>query len=180
MLPQNQVVRRDALMFLSFDQEIVPEAVVSTILVSAQGKRIPIRLATSEEIAADSSIHHYAKQAQPNRWLVFRAVKADGDTKDALPGASPITVSVQKGTPSAEGPLTTDKTQSFQFTTYGPLKFVRAMCGWASNANCTPFDTWVVEFNNPIDASNFTKEMLRVEPDLGERKIYPIYLYRRV
>ena len=179
MLPQNQVVRRDALMFLSFDQGIVPEAVVSTILVSAQGKRIPIRLATSEEIAADSSIHHCAKQAQPNRWLVFRAVKADGDTKDALPGASPITVSVQKGTPSAEGPLTTDKTQSFQFTTYGPLKFVRAMCGWASNANCTPFDTWVVEFNNPIDASNFTKEMLRVEPDLGEQKIYPSgkYIY---
>ncbi|NJM53134.1 MAG: Ig-like domain-containing protein, partial [Blastocatellia bacterium] len=54
MIPQNQITRRDALMFISFDQEINPEAVIKTIKVTGGGKVLPIRLATQEEIDKDS------------------------------------------------------------------------------------------------------------------------------
>ncbi|MEP7213951.1 MAG: alpha-2-macroglobulin family protein [Acidobacteriota bacterium] len=173
MVPQNQVVRRDAIIFVSFDQEINPEAVVRTISVTGSGKRVPIRLATQAEIDADSSVTYYAKAAQAKRWLAFRAVNADGTSENALPGASPITVTINKGTPSAEGPLTTVKPQSFQFTTFGPMRFVRAMCGWAQNTECSPFETWMIEFNNPIEAAAFTSELVKVEPAVEGLKIYP-------
>lgn len=173
MIPQNQIVRRDALMFISFDQAINPEAVLKTITVIGQGKRIPIRLATQAEIDSDGSISYYSKQAQPGRWLAFRAVNSDGLTENALPPASPITVTVDKGTPSAEGPLTTVKAQAYSFQTYSPLSFSGGWCSYRDNRNCTPFDTWYLEFNNSIDSAKFAKEMIKIEPAIEGVKIYP-------
>jgi len=179
MIPQNQITRRDALMFISFDQEINAEAVLKTISVTGQGKKLPIRLATQAEIDGDGSISYYAKQAQPRRWIAFRAINSDGLTENALPAASSITVTVEKGTPSAEGPLTTTKAQGFSFQTYGPLKFNGGWCGWRENKNCSPFETWYMEFNNSIDASKFTKEMVKVEPAIEGLNVYPSgnYIY---
>ncbi len=173
MIPQNQITRRNALMFISFDQEINPEAVLGSITVTGQGRKLPIRLATQAEIDGDGSISYYSKQAQPKRWLAFRAVNSDGLMENALPPASEISVTVEKGTPSAEGPLTTLKPQSFSFQTYGPLKFSGGYCGWRGNANCSPFEAWYLEFNNAIDAAKFTKEMIKVEPAVEGLTIYP-------
>ena len=71
MIPQNQVTRRNALMFISFDQEINPEAVIKTIAVFGGGKSIPIRLATQEEIDGDGSISYYAKVSSRIGGLLF-------------------------------------------------------------------------------------------------------------
>ncbi|MEP6946865.1 MAG: MG2 domain-containing protein, partial [Acidobacteriota bacterium] len=173
MMPQNQIVKRDALMFVSFDQAINPEAVIKTTTVSGAGKRLPVRLATQEEINADASISYYAKQSQPGRWFAFRAINSDGLTENALPPATTISVSVEKGTPSAEGPLTTVKAQTFSFQTFSPLSFAGGWCSYRENKNCTPFDTWYMEFNNSIDASKFAKEMVKIEPAIEGVKIYP-------
>ena len=173
MLPQNQTVRRNALVFISFDQEINPEAVLRTTTVSAGGRKILTRLATQEEIDADSTISYYAKQAQPHRWMVLRAITANGGTDNALPGVSTITVAVEKGTPSAEGPLTTNAAQSFTFQTYGPMKFKGGYCGYQTNKNCSPFADWYLEFNNSIEASKFSKEMIKIEPAVEGLNIYP-------
>ncbi|MBA2737713.1 MAG: Ig-like domain-containing protein, partial [Pyrinomonadaceae bacterium] len=173
MIPQNQITRRDALMFVSFDQEINAEAVIKTISVTAQGKRLPIRPATQAEIETDSSVSYYAKTVQPKRWIAFRAINSDGLTENALPGASQITVTIEKGTTSAEGPLTTTQAQSFGFQTYSPLKFQKAICGWEGNPNCSPFEQWFLQFNNQIDTTNFTAEMVKIEPAVENLKIYP-------
>ncbi len=173
MWPNNQITRRDALMFVSFDQEINPDAVLKTIGVVAQGKTLPIRLATQTEIDADGTISYYSKQAQPRRWLAFRAVNSEGQSENALPAASGINVTVKVGTPSAEGPLATTKAQSFSFQTYSPFKFNRGYCGWENNKNCSPFESWYLQFNNSIDASKFSKEMVKVEPAVEGLNIYP-------
>ncbi|HUR99230.1 MAG TPA: MG2 domain-containing protein, partial [Pyrinomonadaceae bacterium] len=173
MIPNGLVMRRDALMFVSFDQAVSPEAVLKTITVTGSGKKIATRLATSEEIDQDSNISFHSKQAQPGRWLAFRAINADGSTVDALPPAASIKVSIDVGTASAEGPLRTSKAQTYSFTTYGPFRFARAYCGWAQNTNCTPFHDWYLEFNNPIDAQKFSKEMVTVEPAVPGLNIYP-------
>jgi len=141
-IPNRQTTGRDALMFISFDQEINAEAVLKTIKVSGGGKVLPIRLATQEEIEKDASVSYYAKQAQPKRWLAFRAVTNENLTENALPAASEITVTVEKGTPSAEGPLTTTQAQSFSFQTYGAMKFVKGYCEYESSKNCTTFSQW--------------------------------------
>ena len=173
MIPQNQVTRRDALMFISFDQEINPEAVLRTIKVSGGGKILPIRLATQAEVEADSSISYYAKQAQPKRWLAFRAVTNENLTENALPAATPINVTVEKGTPSAEGPLTTIKAQSFKFQTFGAMKYVKSYCEYENSKTCSPFSAWYMQFTNQIDTANFTKEMVKVEPAIEGLNVYP-------
>ena len=179
MIPANQITRRDALIFISFDQAINPNAVLETISVTGAGKKLPLRLATQDEIEKDASINYYVKQAQPNRWLVFRAVNSDGLTENALPADSNISVTVEKGTPSAEGPLTTTKAQSFSFNTYGVMKFVRGWCSYENNKKCSPFDLWYMQFTNPIDAATFAKEMVKVEPAIEGLNIYPSgnYIY---
>lgn len=186
MIPNGQTTRRDALMFISFDQEINPEAVLQKIKVSGGGKILPIRLATTEEIEKDSSISYYAKQAQPKRWLAFRAMAIvdltdtlGGKTENALPAASQITVTVEKGTPSAEGPLTTKVAQSYSFQTFGAMKYVKGYCEYESSKNCTPFSTWYMQFSNQIDTTNFAKEMVKVEPAIEGLNIYPsgTYIY---
>ncbi|HKP67730.1 MAG TPA: alpha-2-macroglobulin family protein [Pyrinomonadaceae bacterium] len=172
LFPQGQITRRDTLMFISFDQAINPEAVLRTISVTGGGRKITTRLATQGEIDS-STVSYAAKQAQPGRWLAFRAIGADGSTNNALPGDSAITVSVNAGTPSAEGPLRTEKSQSFTFNTYGPFKYTNAYCGWRENKNCTPLHDWYVEFNNQIDASKFTKELVKVTPPIEGMTVYP-------
>ncbi len=173
MIPNGGITKRDALMYLSFDQDVNPEVVLRTISVIAGGKKLPIRLATEAEINADSTINYTSKQAQPKRWLAFRALNSDGLTENALPAASTIQVTVEKGTASAEGPLTTTAAQSFAFQTYTALKFNGGWCGWRENKNCTPFTNWALEFNNSLDASKFTKEMIKVEPAVEGLQIYP-------
>ena len=116
MIPSGgQTTRRDAMMFVAFDQAIDPQAVIKTISVLGGGKKLPIRLANPEEIASDGTISYYSKSAQAGRWIAFRAVNVDGTTVNALPGATSITVNIEKGTASAEGPLKTTVGQSLAF-----------------------------------------------------------------
>lgn len=173
MWPNGGVTRRDALMFVGFDQAIDPASVLKTISVTGGNKKLTIRLATQDEIDRDGSIAYYAKQAQPGRWLAFRAINTNGGPEDALPPASSIRVTIGKGTPSAEGPLTTTKEQSFGFSTYGPMKYRTGYCGWRENKNCTPFENWTLEFTNSIDSSKFNREMVKIEPAVEGLNIYP-------
>ncbi len=177
-IPENQTTRRDALIFVSFDQEINPEAVIKTISVTFGKQRIPIRLAAQNEISKDESISYYVKNVQPNRWLAFRAVNSDVLTENALPADSQITVTIEKGTPSAEGSLTTTKAQSFSFKTFGALKFVESRCGWNGGV-CVPSTPFIFHFTNPLDAQSFSKELVKIEPPIESARIYVSgeYLY---
>ncbi|MEJ7863142.1 MAG: MG2 domain-containing protein, partial [Pyrinomonadaceae bacterium] len=174
MIPQNQIVRRDALIFVSFDQEINPEAVLQTVSVTSGNQKNPVRLATAEEISKDESVSYYVKNVQPNRWLVFRAINSDGLTENALPTDSNITVTIEKGTPSAEGPLTTFKAQSFTFKTFGAMKFVKSFCDYDENKKlCSPEGSWQMQFSNPIDAKFFDKSLVKIEPNVEGLDIVP-------
>ncbi|HEX7774496.1 MAG TPA: Ig-like domain-containing protein, partial [Pyrinomonadaceae bacterium] len=105
--PENnsQSIERDTLMFIEFDQRVEPTAVLRNIKVQAEGTEISTRLATKEEVEADSTLKDRIQNAEKDRWLAFRAVDQTGATKLALPSDKNITVSVGSGTPSLEGPL---------------------------------------------------------------------------
>lgn len=166
--PEGGPTRRDTVMFVSFDQQINPSAVLSTIKVTAPGGPIAVRLATEAEIAADATVASLVKQSQAGRWVAFRAVNAGGQTTDALPSNTGVTVTVGPRTPSAEGPLTSTKAESFAFKTYGPMRFLTKDCGY--DERCTPFDSWRLQFTNPVDATAFQESMVKVEPAIANLK----------
>ena len=161
--PSGGPFQLDPLIFASFDQAIDPEAVLKSADVSAGGKKYPVRLATDEEIAGDSHMAGITRRAQAGRWLVFR-------TLDEFPTDTTVTVSFLAGTPSAEGPRTTEQTQSFSFQTYGPLRVIRSECTWGGG-ECPPFTPWSVTFSNPLDASRFDPSLVSVEPALSGMRV---------
>jgi uncharacterized protein YfaS (alpha-2-macroglobulin family) len=168
--PSSEPQRRDAIMFVSFDQLIDPARVLQTIRVNGGGKDLKIRLATEAEIAADERVRALAKAAEKGRWLAFRAVDpATGDTSQALPAATGISVNIGPATPSAEGPRTTTKAQSFSFSTYGPLRVVSKNC--ETTERCSPFYSWYVTFTNPLDGSAFQKSQVKVVPEIKGMRV---------
>ncbi len=164
MYPQSGPQRRNTLMFVEFDQRVDPASVLRTIKVQAGKAAVSTRLATAEEIAADATVRELSKRAEQGRSVVFRAVEANGGTENALPAEASVTVTVGPGTPSAEGPRTTAKAQSFAFQTYGPLRITDHRCGYQET--CSPFDTWTISFSNPLEAKAFEKSQIRVEPEV--------------
>ena len=83
------------------------------------------------------------ESAGEGRWLAFRSA-------ENLPSDSDILVTIEPGTPSAEGPLTTISNQSFSFRTFAPLQIVNHGCYWGGD-DCRPLTPFYIEFNNPID-----------------------------
>jgi len=164
----NTTRARDALMFVEFDQRIDPTSVLKTIKILAGKTQLPLRIATKEEIETDENMKALAKNAEPERWLAFRAIDANGDTKFALPTDSGITVTIGPGTPSTEGSRTATDKREFYFFTFGLLRMTKFECGY--NQGCTPNDQWRIEFNNEIDANTFQESQVRVEPAIDGLK----------
>jgi alpha-2-macroglobulin len=164
--PEGEVVRRDAVLFVEFDQRIEPAAVLRTIRVRAAAGEVPVRLATDEEIRADERVRRLAENAGAGRWLALRAGAGagQGGSDSVFPADSVVTVTVGPGTPSAEGPRVTTKPESFTFRTYGPLRVTQSECGW--QGTCTPFEPWRVSFSNPLDHEAVDVKQIKVEPEI--------------
>ena len=160
--PRGGPHRRDVLMFAAFDQRIDPEAVLATVRVNATGETRQVRLATAAEVEADHTVRQLAKSAGEGRWLAFSAM-------DRFPTDTEVEVSIGPGTPSAEGPMTTELPQGFSFRTYGPLRVVDHSCG--GRQDCPPFRRWNIRFTNPLDAIAFQSSWVRIEPELPGLKL---------
>ncbi len=156
----------DVPMFVRFDQQIDPQAVLAQIRVTANGKDQAIRMLDPAELAKDKQLASVVEAANQDeaqgRWLAFR-------TTADLPRDAAVEVVVLAGTPSAEGPNRTKASQRFGFRTYPPLKIERAECGW--NGECRPGMPFQIVFNNPIDADKFDEAQLTISPQLRGQKI---------
>ena len=167
--PEDIPVRRDAVIFMEFDQRVEPDAVLRALRVRSSAGLLKVRLAKDAEINADERVKALVKDAVKGRWLALRAVGEGGGVSDALPADSAVSVTVGPGTPSAEGPRTTTVPQEFSFRTYGALRVTDHQCGW--NKTCTPFDQWRIEFSNPLDLEAFDQAQVRIEPEVPDAKV---------
>ena len=145
------------LLFVEFDQAIDAAAVLATTTLTAGGRAFPLRLATSEEMAADKTVSDLAARAEKGRWLAFRA-------SELLPGSSRAVVKVGPGTPSSEGPKTTAQPQQWTFDTPKPFAVKKSSCG--DRRGCLVGATWSIEFSNPVGRDHFREEDVRIEPPL--------------
>lgn len=155
--------RRDAMLFVAFDQRIDPQKVLATAKVDAAGKKYHVQLASWEEIEADPNVRPLVERAGEGRWLAFRSI-------EPFPAGSEVTVNIGPGTPSAEGPRCTPEVQRFAFRTFGPLQVEEHRCGWGKG-ECPPFAPWFIRFNNPLNEDAFEESSIQIEPKLPNVKI---------
>jgi uncharacterized protein YfaS (alpha-2-macroglobulin family) len=167
--PEDVPARRDAVIFLAFDQKIDPEAVLRTVRVNAGGRVVRARLASTEEVNADRNVKRLAHDAVAGRWLAVRALGENGEARDALPTDALVSVTVGPGMPSAEGPRTTASAQAFSFKTYGALRVTAQQCGY--NKRCSPRDYWNITFSNPLDRDAFDPAQVKIEPEVPNASV---------
>ncbi|MFT3697354.1 MAG: alpha-2-macroglobulin family protein [Kofleriaceae bacterium] len=154
--------RLDVPMYVLFDQKIDPSAVLPHIHVSVNAKQVPIELVEKSAIKDKqllATIDAADKNDQQGRWLAFRATQE-------FPKAAEIDVSIDKGTPSAEGPNTTPTAQSYVFRTYSPLRVSETTCG-----GCKPGSALAVIFNNALDQDAWNDNQVAIAPNLDDVRI---------
>jgi uncharacterized protein YfaS (alpha-2-macroglobulin family) len=156
--PDNSPQPLDPIFFIAFDQRVDPERVLDTIKVTAGNQPINIVLASQTEIDKDEQVSQLIQDAPEGRWLAFRATQP-------LPPETSISVAIGPKTPSAEGPLTTTEVQSYNFSTYAPLRIEEHRC-YGYNDRCPPLMSFYIRFDNPLDMNIYNENMLRVEPEI--------------
>jgi alpha-2-macroglobulin len=162
--PDRRRRARAPLFFVTFDQR-VDAAALKTVHLTSGKREWKLRAATDAEIQSDERVRELVKSAQPGCWLAFRvAPDSSVNAETPLPAATAFIVTVGPGTPSAEGPRVTAEAQRFKFRTHGTLRFVKRECGYGDG--CGPYDDWIIEFSNPLDADAFDPKQIRVEPEL--------------
>ena len=144
------------LFFAGFDQRIDPASVLAVVRVTAADRPVTLTLASADEVAKDARVSELAKSAGDGRWMAFRATAP-------LAPDSAISVTFGPGVPSAEGPLLSKNTQTFNLRTYAPLRIAEQSCS-ANLDNCPPLSALVVRFNNQLDDQTFTPELVKIEP----------------
>ena len=160
--PQGDSLRTDQLFVAQFDQRVDAAAVLATVAVRAGDDDVAVRLATAAEIAADDQARAITESAAPDRWIAFRPI-------EPMPTDTAITLAIGPGTPSAEGPLTSETAEEFAGRTYAPLRVVRTSCSWGDA--CPPGTDIYLEFNNPLDATLSDVGAVVVSPDIVGRSV---------
>ncbi len=146
--------------FLAFDQRIDSAAVLPFITATADGKEVDLSLVEPADYAEDETIPNLIESTPEGRWLVLQA-------DEPLPRDADVTIKIDAGMPSAEGPLTTFFPQFINFFTYPPLDIVSHGCSWYSdNDLCYPLSPLYIQFNNPLDADLYTGDMITIDPAL--------------
>ncbi len=144
--------------FIAFDQRIEPASVLENVRVHAGSHSVGLKLVEEAAILADKSVSSLVKNTPEGRWLAFQA-------QEPLPTDTTVTVDIGPGTPSAEGPLVTQTSQSFSFSTYAPLRVEEHGCSW-SRDTCVPMSPFYIRFNNSINVDLYSESMLRIQPEL--------------
>jgi len=171
--------RLDPVVYLGFDQRIDPDRVLAKVTVSGGGRKVALQRATKGRIDADKVVSALVKTSHrakhKSRWVAFVA------NGRLTPGTS-YSVTVGEGTPSAEGPLTTKKDQTFSFKTYDPLRVRWQNC--REKYPCRPPTSLMMRFNNPLDEKLFDAKAVRVTPKIPEMRVVArgssLYVYGRI
>jgi uncharacterized protein YfaS (alpha-2-macroglobulin family) len=146
------------LLFLEFNQDIQPHQVAPMLKLRGNSEEIPIHQASREQILKDEDIQARVQQAGEKRSLVMAL------GHKLSPGQA-YAVELPVGLPSAEGPLGTEKSQSFSFATYDPLRVEE------HEQEIRPDQAFRIPFNNELDQAKLDQKWVRVIPEVPGFKV---------
>ncbi|KMQ49857.1 hypothetical protein CHISP_3210 [Chitinispirillum alkaliphilum] len=155
--------RADVPVFIAFDQPIDPQSIAEKIEIEANDTLLDFRPGEIGELSDEYkyTISSMADKAGENYWVLLIP-------EQNLPLSSTIVVRLKSGAGSLEGPIPTDRTQSFSFRTYEPLVIERFPEG-----RRTPRHNWSFDTNNLIDTVHFDPSMVKITPEIESLSIRP-------
>ncbi len=148
--------------YAEFNQRIDESALLAHVALRTGQETHPFRAATEDEIAKDEDVRSLSAQAQPHHWIAIKP------TQD-LPKGATVALVLEKGAPSAEGPLVPEQDQQETFRVHGPLVLESANCEWYGA--CPPLAPWSIRLSNAVDADSFETRMVTVEPALAGLRV---------
>ena len=152
---------------LRFNQDIDRNDVFQFLSVRANNEEFPIELIDPLDDGVSSYIRSLVTES-PLRTIAFQ-VKTD------LPQDTEITVEVEKGAQSAEGPLPTLKRQHRNYRTYGKLRVDYTNCGSASyqpnQYRCQADTDLIIGFNHKLDPASITDNSILISPPLPKGQV---------
>ncbi|MBC7883354.1 MAG: Ig-like domain-containing protein [Anaerolineae bacterium] len=145
----------DPVIYLRFDQEVKPEAILSRLQLRSQSKNWPLKLVTAAEAEADPTTY----DSKSGDWVAFKST-------EKFPKDTEFTVILPPGFYSREGPRSTEEEISFQFRTYGDFQFYSLSCA-SGSPPCSPGDLKAY-FSNPVNAQSFNLSQIQISPDVKD------------
>ena len=169
LIPDGNTLGLEPVFLATFDQRVDPLAVLDAITLRADGQARGIRLASAAEVeGADHSIKYYAGRALEGTWVAFRPVVP-------LEPDSALEITVGPHVPSAEGPNTSENSETVEARTYGPLRVTATDCSpdWSSEVPCGPGSRRLqVRFNNPLDAATVNAAGFSITPEIPDVRVW--------
>lgn len=141
-------------MALILNQKIDESKIKNSIEVKANGQVWPFKLLGVNKVK-DDEMKRFLQRYEDQSLLLLKPTRN-------FPKDAKIQVTLKKGAPSAEGPLKTQESQSFEFKTFEKLKLTQSRCGWSRE--CRPGMPWALNFNNPLNADMDVEKMIEVSP----------------
>lgn len=145
--------------FLRFNQKLDKTQASKFIKLRSKTNEFALHVLSDAEIKA-------SKVYGPNHTLYTAPQNLLLEAKEPLPINTAFKVTLEKGMPSLEGPLSTEVVQEFEFRTYGPLQLdgQRKEHYSTQNRNFT--------FTNPLDGKTVTQTCVRIEPAVEKFSIH--------
>ncbi len=163
--PEDGPHQLDPFLFLGFDQQVLPQAILPFVSLKTGFHEVPLQLAGIDEIPEDDWRHRTVQDWPAGRSLLLKPA-------EPLKPDTWYQLSVAEGAPSAEGPLLTAADQRTDFYTYGPLKVDDQGCV-DGLGGCAPDGQLWVSFSNPLDDARFDPASIQVEPEIQNLRIVP-------
>ena len=159
---------------LRFNQDIDRNEVFQFLSVRANDEEFPIDMIDPTDDGVSSYIRNLVTES-PLRTIAFR-VKTD------LPPETDVTMTVEEGAQSAEGPLPTLERQIRNYRTYGKLEVSSRYCvrprpGYFHDyyGRCTASSDFLIYFNHRLNLDSINEDSILISPPLpkGQVEVFP-------
>ncbi len=167
--PENSTSTLSPIVLLTFDQPVKQQAIIEKVklLLNIKNKDAtwsypsnfePIDMDSLKTL--DRHLRDSVQRRNKDRWVALKL-------KNSLPRNTTVTVVLQAGAPSQEGPLTTKQKQEFSFSTYGPLLMQKPF----TLPVTYPRENIRISFSNELSKNRFKPSMVHISPPISDAKI---------
>ena len=147
---------------LEFNQAINPQELMAALRLEAGDQEVAFEILSLDDESLPPELQRFLSGTVPERTIVLQP-------SDRLAPDQKITLTVERGAPSAEGPLRSLEAQQVTRHTYGPLEVTYTHC---RQGGCYPGDSFVIRFNHNLVPESLVTGMVGISPALPDGEVH--------